>query len=32
MRCVDDHAAGRRYPLELIFTDPSVHLPPLAQP
>jgi 8-oxo-dGTP pyrophosphatase MutT (NUDIX family) len=32
MRCVDDHAAGRRYPLELIFTDPTVHLPPLAQP
>jgi hypothetical protein len=32
MRCVDDHAAGRRYPLELIFTDSTVHLPPLAQP
>jgi len=29
MRCVDDHAAGRRYPLELIYSDPTVHLPPL---
>jgi len=27
MRCVDDHAAGRRYPLETIYSDPSVHLP-----
>ena len=24
MRCVDDHLAGRRYPLETIITDPSV--------
>jgi len=29
MRCVDDHRAGRRYPLELIVSDPSVRLPPL---
>ncbi|HEU5297658.1 MAG TPA: NUDIX hydrolase [Burkholderiaceae bacterium] len=32
MRCVDDHRAGRRYPLELIYSDPSVDLPPMAQP
>lgn len=25
MRCVDDHRAGRRYPLELVFTDASVY-------
>jgi 8-oxo-dGTP pyrophosphatase MutT (NUDIX family) len=25
MRCVDDHRAGRRYPLELVVTDPSVY-------
>jgi len=30
MRCVDDHRAGRRHPLELIHCDPSVWLPPLA--
>jgi len=29
MRCVDDHRAGRRYPLALVFSDPSVLLPPL---
>jgi 8-oxo-dGTP pyrophosphatase MutT (NUDIX family) len=29
MRCVDDHRAGRRHPLELIHCDPSVWLPPL---
>jgi len=27
MRCVDDHRAGRRYPLDLVFSDPTVHLP-----
>jgi phosphatase NudJ len=27
MRCVDDHRAGRRFPLDLIYTDPSVRLP-----
>jgi len=32
MRCVDDHCAGRRYPLDLVFCDPSVRLPPLAPP
>jgi len=32
MRCVDDHRAGRRYPLELIYSDPSVGLPPMGQP
>ena len=25
MRCVDDHRAGRRYPLDLVITDPSVY-------
>jgi phosphatase NudJ len=29
MRCVDDHRAGRRYPLELVFSDTTVYLPPL---
>jgi phosphatase NudJ len=29
MRCVDDHRAGRRYPLELVSADASVYLPPL---
>lgn len=29
MRCIDDHIAGRRYPLALVDTDPSVYLPPL---
>jgi 8-oxo-dGTP pyrophosphatase MutT (NUDIX family) len=24
LRCVEDHAAGRRYPLDLVSTDPSV--------
>jgi hypothetical protein len=24
MRCVDDHLAGRRFPLETIITDDSV--------
>lgn len=24
LRCMEDHLAGRRYPLELIHTDPSV--------
>jgi hypothetical protein len=27
MRCVDDHRAGRRYPLDAVFSDPSVHRP-----
>jgi len=25
LSCVDDHSAGRRYPLELVITDPSVY-------
>jgi 8-oxo-dGTP pyrophosphatase MutT (NUDIX family) len=29
MRCVDDHRAGRRFPLDLVYTDASVLLPPL---
>jgi 8-oxo-dGTP pyrophosphatase MutT (NUDIX family) len=24
LRCIDDFVAGRRYPLELLYTDPSV--------
>jgi len=32
MRCVDDHRAGWRHPLDLVFSDPSVHLPPLSLP
>jgi 8-oxo-dGTP pyrophosphatase MutT (NUDIX family) len=27
LRCMDDHLAGRRFPLDLIATDPSVHAP-----
>lgn len=27
LRCIDDHGAGRSYPLDLIVTDPSVHAP-----
>ena len=27
LRCVEDHAAGRRYPLELVYTDPGVLRP-----
>ncbi len=25
MRCIDDHLAGRRWPLDLLGVDPSVH-------
>lgn len=25
MRCVDDHRAGHRHPLDLVFADPSVY-------
>ena len=28
MRCVDDHRAGRRHPLDLVFSDVSVRTPP----
>jgi 8-oxo-dGTP pyrophosphatase MutT (NUDIX family) len=24
LRCMEDHLAGRRYPLELVYTDPTV--------
>jgi hypothetical protein len=24
LRCMEDHLAGQRYPLDLIYTDPSV--------
>lgn len=27
MRCVEDHCAGRSFPLELVSTDPSIYLP-----
>lgn len=27
LRCIEDHLAGRRYPLELLTTDPSVFVP-----
>lgn len=31
LRCVEDHLAGQRYPLEMIYTDTAVaSLPPLA--
>jgi phosphatase NudJ len=29
MRCVDDHRAGRRHPLDLIYADPSLLALPL---
>jgi ADP-ribose pyrophosphatase YjhB (NUDIX family) len=30
LRCIEDHLAGQRYPLELIYTDAAVmDLPPL---
>jgi 8-oxo-dGTP pyrophosphatase MutT (NUDIX family) len=28
MRCVDDHRAGKRFPIDLVVTDPSVYLQP----
>jgi 8-oxo-dGTP pyrophosphatase MutT (NUDIX family) len=31
-QCVADHLAGRRYPLELVGTDPSVYAPAQAPP
>jgi phosphatase NudJ len=27
LRCIEDHAAGRRFPLDAVYTDPSVHSP-----
>ncbi len=29
LRCIEDHAAGRRLPLEAVFADPSVYSEPL---
>ncbi|MEK9950619.1 MAG: NUDIX hydrolase [Curvibacter sp.] len=26
LRCLEDHLGGRRYPLELIYTDPTVQM------
>ncbi|TSE23537.1 Phosphatase NudJ [Tepidimonas sediminis] len=31
LRCIEDHAAGRRLPLEAIYTDPSVLAPPASR-
>ncbi len=28
LRCIEDHAAGQRYPLDTVFTDPSVQAGP----
>lgn len=27
LRCIEDHLAGRRHPLDLVTTDPGVYLP-----
>jgi 8-oxo-dGTP pyrophosphatase MutT (NUDIX family) len=27
LRCIEDHAAGRRFPLDLVHTDPSIYDP-----
>ena len=27
LRCIEDHIAGRRHPLDLVRTDPSVYAP-----
>lgn len=27
LRCLEDYLAGTRYPLEAVYTDPSVHAP-----
>jgi 8-oxo-dGTP pyrophosphatase MutT (NUDIX family) len=29
LRCIEDHAAGVRYPLTLVHADPSLHRPPV---
>jgi 8-oxo-dGTP pyrophosphatase MutT (NUDIX family) len=31
LRCMEDHLAGRRYPLDLITADPSLYAPELLQ-
>jgi 8-oxo-dGTP pyrophosphatase MutT (NUDIX family) len=28
-QCIEDHASGRRYPLDAIRIDPSIYLPPV---
>jgi hypothetical protein len=28
-QCIEDHASGRRYPLDAIRVDPSIYNPPL---
>jgi 8-oxo-dGTP pyrophosphatase MutT (NUDIX family) len=32
LRCIDDHAAGRRFPLDLLQCDPSVYAPATEEP
>ena len=32
LRCIEDHLAGRRYPLDLVLTDASVLRPEVKQP
>jgi 8-oxo-dGTP pyrophosphatase MutT (NUDIX family) len=27
LRCIEDHVAGRRYPMDVVCTDPSVYAP-----
>jgi len=27
LRCIEDHRSGRRYPLDVVFSDPSVDAP-----
>jgi len=27
LRCIEDHAGGRRHPLDLVHTDPSIYAP-----
>jgi ADP-ribose pyrophosphatase YjhB (NUDIX family) len=32
LRCIEDHAAGRRFPLDAVSTDPSVYAPEIKRP
>jgi ADP-ribose pyrophosphatase YjhB (NUDIX family) len=32
LRCIEDHLAGRKYPLELLTIDPSVFMPEIKAP
>ncbi|WP_418317301.1 NUDIX hydrolase [Piscinibacter sakaiensis] len=32
LRCIEDHAAGRRYPLDLLNVDASIHSPEIKAP